>query len=121
MAGESVLVKTPKMQTIRRDVRRQRAVLVAYPPITDDTFLFQIPNPYDLTTTGEQFLQHGNDRHDRILIFGSTESLKIGSWTGHSLQFRSSLYNFTQFMTCIAEEMLWVHMVFYRINASKLI
>ena len=106
-------MKTPKMETIRRDVRRQRAVLAAYPPITDDTLL-QIPNAYDLTTTkkkkkkkkktGEQFLQYDNGRHDRILIFGSTESLNIGSWTGHSPQFRSSLYNFTQFRTCIAEE-----------------
>ena len=77
MAGGAVLVKTPKMETIRRDVRRQRAVLAAYPPpIADDTLL-QIPNPYDLTTTGEQFIQYDNGRHDLVLIFGSTESLNI--------------------------------------------
>ena len=78
VAGGALLVETPKMETIRRDVRRQRAVLTAHPPITDDTLL-QIPNPYDLTTTGEQFLQYDNGRHDRIIIFWSTESLNIGS------------------------------------------
>ena len=67
VADGAVLVKTPKMETIRQDVRQQRAVLAAYPPITDYT-LPQIPNPYDLTTTGEQFLQYDNGRHDRILI-----------------------------------------------------
>ena len=76
VAGEAVLAKIPKMETIRRDVRRQRTVLAAYSPIPDDT-LFHIPNPYSLTTTGEQFLQFDNGRHDRILIFGSTESFNF--------------------------------------------
>ena len=36
-ATDNVLAKLPRMETMRRDVRRQRATHAAYSPILDDS------------------------------------------------------------------------------------
>ena len=56
--SQSVFAKLPKMETMRRDVRRQRAVHSDYLQIhADDDRLFQIPQPYTVTSTGDLFLR----------------------------------------------------------------
>ena len=37
--------------------------------------LFQIPDPYNLSSTGNQFIFYDNGRQDRLNIFGTTESI----------------------------------------------
>ena len=73
-ANEGTLAKLPKVDTMRRDIRRQRAAHGAYPPIPNDT-AFIIPHPYTVTATVDRFLQFDNSRNNRLLIFGSRENL----------------------------------------------
>ena len=40
---EAVLAKIPKLETVRRDVRRQRAVAIGYPPIPETTQIEIVP------------------------------------------------------------------------------
>ena len=64
---------------MRRDVRRQRAALATYPPIPDvEDALFHIPHRYTVSGTGNVFfLQYDNNRADRILNFGTNDSLNF--------------------------------------------
>ena len=76
--NENVLAKLPKMDTMRRDIRRQRTAHAAYPGIPDDQdTLFPIPHQYIISSTGVVFLQHDNGREDRMLIFGTGENLNF--------------------------------------------
>ena len=61
---EAVLAKLSRIDTIRRDVRGQRAVNRLYPEIPENT-LFEIPHPYNISSTGEQFVHYDNRRDDR--------------------------------------------------------
>ena len=61
---EEVLAKLPRIDTIRRDVRRQRLVNRPYPEIPENT-LFEIPHPYNISSTDEQFVHYDNRRDDR--------------------------------------------------------
>ena len=70
---EEVLAKLPRIDTIRRDVRRQGAVNRPYPEIPENT-LFEIPHPYSVSSTGEQYVHYDNRRDDRLIIFGTRES-----------------------------------------------
>ena len=75
---ENVLAKLPRMETMRRVVRRQRATQTAYPSIPDDgDNLFDIPQRFTVTSSGDEFLKHDNHRADRILIFGTGRSLNF--------------------------------------------
>lgn len=81
---DGVLANLPRLETMRRDVRRQRQAYQNLPEIPNpDDFLFQIQHPYDETTTGEMFLQYDNHREDRILIFGTRESLNFLENSSH--------------------------------------
>ena len=71
---DAVLAKLPRLDSIRRDVRRQRIVHHPHPPLPGD-LLFQIPEPYNFSSTGNQFIFYGNGRQDRLIIFGTTESI----------------------------------------------
>ena len=73
---EEVLAKLPRIDKIRRDVRRQRAVNRPYPEIPEDT-LFEIPHPYNASSTGEEFVHYDNRRDDRLIIFGTRESFQF--------------------------------------------
>ena len=73
---EEVLAKLPRFDTIRRDVRRQREVNQPYPEISENTLL-KMPNPYNVSSTVEQFVHYGNRRHDRFIIFGTRENLQF--------------------------------------------
>ena len=73
---EEVLAKLPRIDTIRRDVRRQRAVNRPYPEIPENT-LFEFPYPYNVSSTGEQFVHYDNRRDDRLIIFGTRESFQL--------------------------------------------
>ena len=76
--NENVLAKLPKMDTMRRDISRQRAAHAAYRGIPDDQdTLFPIPHQYTISSTGDVFLQHDNGRADRMLIFETGESLNF--------------------------------------------
>ena len=73
-ATEAVLAKIPKLETVRRDVRRQRAVAIGYPPISETTE-FEIVPPFNVSNTGEQFIYYNNGREDGIIIFAASQSL----------------------------------------------
>ena len=77
---EEVSAKLPRIDTIRRDVRGQRAVNRPYPQIPENT-LFEIPHPYNISSTGEQFVHYDNRGDDRLIIFGTRESFQfLGNW-----------------------------------------
>ena len=59
MHEEVLAAKLARIDTIRRDVRRQRAVNWPYPEIPENT-LFKIPHPYNISSTGEQFVHYDN-------------------------------------------------------------
>ena len=75
---DNVLGKLPRMETMRRNVRRQRATHAAYPPVPDDgdTF-FDIPQHFTVTSTGDEFLKYDSQRAGRILNFGTGRSLNF--------------------------------------------
>ena len=51
---DNVLAKLPRMETMHRDVRRQRANHAAYPSILEDgDTLLDIPQRFTVTSTGE--------------------------------------------------------------------
>ena len=69
---DDVLAKLPRMETMRRGVRKQRGTHAAYPPIPDDgDTLFAIPQRFTVTSSGDELLKYDNQRADRILIFGT--------------------------------------------------
>ena len=73
---EEVLAKLPRIDTIRRDVRRQRVVNLPYPEIPENNLL-EIPNPYNVSSTDEQFVHYDNRRDGRLVIFGTRESFQF--------------------------------------------
>ena len=66
----------PSLETVRRGIRRARQgnVPVAPQPV-DRTFV--IPAPYTTMENGDRFLRFDNNVDDRILIFGTDESLNF--------------------------------------------
>ena len=68
------MAKIPKLEAARRDVRRQRAIAVGYPPIPETT-QFKIVPPFNVSNTGEQFIHYDNGREDRIIIFAIRQSV----------------------------------------------
>ena len=63
---------------MRRDVRRQCTTDAAYPPIPEDgDTLFDVPQRFTVTSTGDDFLKYNNQRADRILIFGTGRRLNF--------------------------------------------
>ena len=73
-ASDGVLAKIGKVDAIRRDVRRQRVLNMEYPPIPDNT-IFEIADPFNVSSTGESFLHYDNCRDNRIIIFETIGSL----------------------------------------------
>ena len=56
---DNVLAKLPRMETMRRDVRIQLISHAAYPPVPDDgDTLFDIPQRFMVTSTGDEFLKY---------------------------------------------------------------
>ena len=63
---------------MHRDVRRQCTTHAAYLPISEDgDTLFDIPQRFTVTSTGDDFLKYNNQRADRILIFGTGRRLNF--------------------------------------------
>ena len=73
-ATKAVLAKIPKLETVHRDVRKQRAVAIGYTPIPETT-QFEIVPPFNVSNTREQFIYYDNGRQDRIIIFATRQSL----------------------------------------------
>ena len=75
---ENVLARLSNIETIRRDVRRNRPN--NHPPVPDiyDT-QFAIPQNYIVDVLGQQFLVYDNWRPDRILLFGTDEGFHFRS------------------------------------------
>ena len=71
-----VLAKLPRIDTIQRDVRRQWSVNRPYPEIPKNN-LFEIPDPYNVSSNGEQFVHYENRRDDRLIILGTRENLQF--------------------------------------------
>lgn len=71
-ATEAIQAKIPKLETVCRDVRRQPAATIGYPPIPERT-KFEIVPPFNAINTGEQFTYNGRD--DQIIIFATSQSL----------------------------------------------
>ena len=76
VAEEPVLVNLSQMETMLRNVRRQRQSQNNIPTILqpDDT-TFIILHPFNVASNGQQFLWYDNRREDRILVFGTQASL----------------------------------------------
>ena len=73
---ENVLARLPNIETIRRDVRRNRLNnQLAVPDINDTQFA--IPQNYTVDVLGQQFLVYNNGRPDRILLFGTDEDFRF--------------------------------------------
>lgn len=82
-ADEGVMAHLPKIETIRRDVRRQRQLQHGLPVVPDPfNTMFEIPNQLTTTINGN-FLQFDNGLEDRILIFGTPGSLNYLSNSTH--------------------------------------
>ena len=63
---------------MRCDVKIQCTTDAAYPPIPEDgDTLFDIPQRFTVTSTGDDFLKYNNQRADRILIFGTGRCLNF--------------------------------------------
>ena len=60
---EDVFAKLPRIDTIQRDVRRQREGNRSYSEFPENT-LFEMTHPYNVSSTGEQFV-HYNNRGDK--------------------------------------------------------
>ena len=73
---ENVLVRLSKIETFRKDVRRNRPN--NHPPVPDiyDT-QFAIPQDYTVDVLRQQFLLYDNGRPDRILLFGTDEGFRF--------------------------------------------
>ena len=73
---ENVLARLSNIETIPRNVRRNRPN--NHPPVPDiyDT-QFAIPQNYTVDVLGQQFLVYDNGRPDRILLFGTDEGFRF--------------------------------------------
>ena len=97
---ENVLARLSNIETIRRDVRRNRPN--NHPPVPDiyDTQI-AIPQNYIVNVLGKQFLVYDNGRPDRILQFGTDEGFRFLSnaqdrfWDGKLNQAEFNLCNCT--------------------------
>ena len=73
---ENVLAQLSNIETIRRDVRRNRPNNHSPVPDIYDT-QFAIPQNYIVDVLGQQFLVYDNGRPDRILLFGTDEGFRF--------------------------------------------
>ena len=74
--NEDTLVRLPNVETLRREVRRNRNAIHPIVPDAQDK-LFNIPPNYMVNALGQQFLIYDNQRLDRILLFSTPESLRF--------------------------------------------
>ena len=70
-----VLARLPNVETLRRDVRRNRPNNHPVVPDAHDT-QFAIPRNYTVDILGQQFLVYDNGRPDRIILFGTDEGFR---------------------------------------------
>ena len=73
---ENVLARLPNIETIRRDVRRNRPNNHPAVPDINDT-QFAIPLNYIVDGLDQQFFVYDNGRPDRILLFGTDEGFRV--------------------------------------------
>ena len=99
--NEDTLARLPNVETLCRDVRRNRNAIHPIVPDAQDT-LFIIPPNYMVNALGQQFLMYDNQRQDRILLFSTPESLRFlanaDNWFMDGT-FKSSPQQFTQLYT----------------------
>ena len=74
---ENVLARLPNIETIGRDVRRNRPNNHPAVPDINDTQL-AIPQNCTVDVLGQQFLVYDNGRPDRILLFGTDKDFPKG-------------------------------------------
>ena len=72
--SDATLCRMPKVETMRRDIRRHKTQNPIVVPADHDT-LFHLPQQYTQTSTGEPFLIYDNQRRDRMLMFGTRRSM----------------------------------------------
>ena len=80
-----VLGLLPSMDTIRRDVRRNRQTVNQIPPVPQPNNLqFVLQQRYCITTEGDQFPQVDSfANHSRMLLFASQKSLDLLARCAH--------------------------------------
>ena len=96
-----VLARLPNVETLRRDVRRNRPNNHPVVPDAHDT-QFAIPRNYTVDILGQQFLVYDNGRPDRIILFGTDEGFRyIGNSNDWFMDgtFSSSPVQFMQLYT----------------------
>ena len=77
-----VLATLPSQSTMARTIRRQRQKIKVQNVIPhNDDLLFEIPEEYRLSSTGEPFLRYNINVHnnERMLIFASDEGVRFFS------------------------------------------
>ena len=73
---ENTLARMPNIETIRRDIRKNRPNNHPAVPDINDT-QFAIPQNYTVDVLGQQFLVYDNGRPDRILLFSTDEGFRF--------------------------------------------
>lgn len=63
IATEAVLAKTPELETVCRDVRRQHDLANEFTPVPKNTE-FETAPTFDVSNTGKQFTHYGNEREE---------------------------------------------------------
>ena len=72
--GEEALARMPNEETLRRDIGRNRKLNDVVVLDARD-YMFHIPPLYTVNNLGNPFLQYDNNHEDRVLIFGTRQSL----------------------------------------------
>lgn len=63
IATEAVLAKTPELETVCRDVRRQPDLANEFTPVPKNAE-FEIAPTFNVSNTGKQFTHYGNEREE---------------------------------------------------------
>ena len=98
-----VLAELPHNDAIQQDVRRQWAGNQPYPEIPGNT-LFEIPNPYSVSSMGGQYVQF--TIQFTLKVYNVFKIVKIGLWMGHFLLDHHSLSSFILSMGLVIEKIL---------------
>lgn len=63
IATEAVLAKTPELETVCRDVRRQPDLANEFTPVPKNAE-FETASTFNVSNTGKQFTHYGNEREE---------------------------------------------------------
>ena len=99
--SDETLAQMTKPETLRRDIRRHKRPNQPPVPVVNNT-LFALPPQYTLSSTGNNFLLYDNNIQDRLLLFGTQQSIDFLENCGHWFMdgtFNASPLQFAQIYT----------------------